>query len=114
MNFDLKTMSPAQAADLNADALLVLVPDELPRGDSPLHALVSQAVQGEDLEPGVGKWLACYRPAGLKAARVLLVRCGSGDSASLRKAVAAGVAQLKSPSLARLGVVLSLCAPDSQ
>ena len=52
MNFDLKTLSPAQAAEFPADALLVLVPDTLPKGSSPLHTLVAQALKSEDLFNG--------------------------------------------------------------
>ncbi len=114
MNFDLKTLSPAQAAEFPADALLVLVPDTLPKGSSPLHTLVAQALKSEDLEPGVGKTLACYRPEGIKAARVLLVRAGTADAVSVRKAVGMGMSQLKAPGIARLGVVFSLVAADAE
>jgi len=114
MNFDLKTLSPAQAAEFPADALLVLVPDTLPKGSSPLHALAAQALKGDDLEPGVGKSLACYRPDGIKAARVLLVRAGTADAVSVRKAVGMGMSQLKAPGITRLGVVFSLVAVDAE
>ncbi|MBN9371485.1 MAG: leucyl aminopeptidase [Hydrogenophaga sp. SCN 70-13] len=113
MNFDLKTLSPAQAAEFPADALLVLVPDALPKGQSPLHALVARALKDDDLEGGVSKSLACYRPEGIKAPRVLLVRAGTADAAALRKAVGAGVAQLKAPGVTRLAVVFSLVAVDA-
>ena len=114
MNFDLKTLSPAQAAEFPADALLVLVPDTLPKGSSPLHALAALALKGDDLEPGVGKSLACYRPDGIKAARVLLVRAGTADAVSVRKAVGMGMSQLKAPGITRLGVVFSLVAVDAE
>ncbi|AOS79751.1 MULTISPECIES: leucyl aminopeptidase [Hydrogenophaga] len=114
MNFDLKTLSPAQAAEFPADALLVLVPETLPKGSSPLHTLAAQALKGDDLEPGVGKCLPCYRPEGIKAARVVLVRAGAADAVSVRKAVGMGMAQLKAPGIARLGVVFSLVAADAE
>jgi leucyl aminopeptidase len=113
MNFELKTLTPAQAAEFPADALIVLVPDTAPKGDSPLHRLVAQAIKGADLEAGVGKSLAAYRPEGFKAARVLLVRAGRADAAALRKAVAAGVAALKGPGVAHIGVIATLVPIDN-
>jgi leucyl aminopeptidase len=113
MNVELKTLNAEQAADFAADALLVLVPDAAPKGDSPLHRLIAQALKGSDLEAGVGKLLTAYRPAGFKAARVVLVRAGQADAASLRKAVAAGVGALKGPGVAHLGLVASLVAIDN-
>jgi leucyl aminopeptidase len=113
MNFELKTLTPAQAAEFPADALIVLVPDTAPKGDSPLHRLVAQALKGSDLESGLGKSLAAYRPEGFKAARVLLVRAGRADAAALRKAVAAGVAALKGPGVAHIGVIATLVPLDN-
>lgn len=113
MNFELKTLTPAQAATFPADALLVLVPDAPTKGDSPLHRLVQQAVKGEHLETGAGKLLASYRPEGIKAARVVLAGAGKGDVASLRKAVAAGIGALKAPGVAHVAVVASLLDLDN-
>ncbi|WP_439587277.1 leucyl aminopeptidase [Hydrogenophaga sp.] len=112
MDFELKSLSPAQATQLACDALLVLVPDARPSGDAPdaLSQLVAQATKAGDLESGVAKLLACYRPEGFKAARVMLVRAGDGSAASVRKAVAAGVGALRQPGIQRLGLVLSLLA----
>ncbi|MDZ4398956.1 MAG: leucyl aminopeptidase, partial [Hydrogenophaga sp.] len=78
MDFELKSLSPNQAAQLATDALLVLVPDAKAgkAASGALHELVTSATEHGDLEPGVAKQLACYRPAGFKAARVLLVRVG--------------------------------------
>jgi leucyl aminopeptidase len=113
MNFELKTLTPAQAVQFPADALVVLVPDTAPQGDSPLHRLVAQALKGDDIEAGAGKLLATYRPEGFKAARVVLVRAGKADEAALRKAVAAGVNALKGPGVAHIAVVTSLVAIDN-
>lgn len=110
MDFELKSLSSTQAAQLACDALLVLVPDARPAGEATdaLSQLVAQASKAGDLESGVGKLLACYRPAGIKAPRLNLVRAGDGSAASIRKAVAAGVAALRQPGVQRLGLVLSL------
>jgi len=110
MDFELKSLSPTQAAQLACDALLVLVPDARPavEGTDALSQLVARVNKAGDLEAGVAKLLACYRPEGFKAARVCLVRAGDGAAASVRKAVAAGVGALRQPGVQRLGLVLSL------
>ncbi|WP_137918045.1 leucyl aminopeptidase [Hydrogenophaga sp. 2FB] len=115
MDFELKSLSPTQAAPWAVDALLVLVPDAVPKKTEAgaLPQLVAEAVQRGDLESGAGKQLLCYRPAGFKAARVLLVRVGDGSAASVRKAVAAGVSALKQPGVKKLGLLLSLFDADS-
>ena len=110
MDFELKSLSPAQAAQLACDAMLVLVPDARTSGEAPdaLSQLVARVLKAGDLEPGLAKQLACYRPEGFKAARVHLVRAGDGSASSVRRAVAAGVGALKLPRVQRLGIVLSL------
>ena len=110
MDFELKSLSPKQAAALAVDALLVLVPEAKPAkssGDA-LSDLVASATQQGDLEVGLGKQLACYRPTGIKATRVLLVRAGDGSATSVRKAVSSGVAALKQPGVKKVALVLSL------
>jgi leucyl aminopeptidase len=112
MNFELKSLSALQAAQLSVDALLVLVPDagsDTPSTDGgALAELIQLATTRGDMESGVGKCLACYRPTGFKAARVVLVRAGDGSANSVRKAVAAGMSSLKLPAVKKLGLVLSL------
>jgi len=115
MDFELKALTAAQADSLAADALLVLVPDEgVPASGSALAGLATDAVQRGDLEAGVGKTLACYRPAGVKATHVVLVRAGNGSAAAVRKAVAAGMTLLRQPSLRKLGLVLSWLPESAQ
>jgi leucyl aminopeptidase len=115
MDFELKSFSPEQAAALDVDALLVLVPDNLsttPSGGA-LATLASEAAAKLDLEAGLGKTLACYRVPGIRASRVVLVRAGDGSAAAVRKAVSAGVACLKQPNVQKLCLVLSLSDSDS-
>ncbi len=113
MDFELKTLSPSLAAGLVVDALLVLVPDTVATAKAdPLNELVASAIRLGDLESSVGKTLVCYQAAGFKATRVVLVRAGSGGAANVRKAVAAGVAQLKLPNVKKLGLLLSLLPDD--
>ncbi len=115
MDFELKSVSLADAAKWSADALVVLVPDSLPPGkpDSPLAVVIAQAHKSGALEAGVAKLLAAYQVGGVQAARVLLVRAGDGSPASVRKAVSSAVAALKQPGVQKLAVLLSLIAPSS-
>jgi len=115
MNFELKSLTPAQAAQFPADALLVALPDSLPKAmaSSP-DALSRLAVQAlGDLEAGVGQMLPCYRVDGIKAPRVLLVRAGDGSAAAVRKAVSAGTAALRQNGIERLALALSLLPDDA-
>ncbi len=116
MDFELRSLSSAQAAQLACDALLVLLPDTPSTRNAtatgPLDRLVAQATRDGDLEPGVAKSLACYRPEGIKAARVLLMRAGDGTPGAVRKAVVTGVGLLRQPGVKRLGVVLGLLDAD--
>ncbi len=114
MDFELKSLLPAEAAALPCDALLVLVPEALAPELAPgsLHELLAAVMRDGDLEPGVGKTLACYRVAGIQASRVLLVRAGDATPAAVRKAVAAGVAQLKQPGVKKIALLLSLIDAD--
>jgi leucyl aminopeptidase len=113
MDFELKSLSPAQAATLAVDALVVLVPDTEPAkaGKSALEALIGQAVRQGALEKGAGKLLASFQVAGIQAPRVVLVRAGEGSAAGVRKAVAAAVGTLKQPAVRKLGLLLGLVNP---
>ncbi|WP_439113171.1 leucyl aminopeptidase [Hydrogenophaga sp.] len=115
MDFELKSLSPEQAASMAADALLVLVPDNLSATPlaGALATLTSEAASKGDLEAGLGKTLSCYRVPGIKARRVVLVRAGDGSGSAVRKAVAAGLASLKQPNIKKLGLVLSLLDHNS-
>lgn len=114
MNFELKSLSPDQSAGLAVDALVVLVPDnqlnEQGKAPAVLTDLIDDARRRGDLETGAGKCLSCYRPQGVKAARVVLVGAGDGSAAVVRKAVAAAMSSLKVPQVRKLGLVLNLLA----
>ena len=82
MDFELKSLSLAQADKLAVDALLVLLPDTpalSSEAPSALQALAQSVLKQGDLEPGLAKALMCYRPADIKATRVVLVRAGDGS-----------------------------------
>jgi leucyl aminopeptidase len=116
MDFELKSLTPAQAAALAVDALVVLIPDKLPdtKSGSPLEALMADAGRQGALEPGVGKTLACFQVAGVKAPRVVLVRAADGAPMAVRKAVTAAVGALKLPGVHKIGLLLSLVEPGAE
>ena len=110
MDFELKSVSLDQSSRLSLDALLVAVPDGLSisaSADNPLSRLISQALAPGGLEEGVGKLLVCFRPAGIKAARVVLVRTGQSRPSDVKKAIAAAAAQVRQPGTAKVGLMLS-------
>jgi leucyl aminopeptidase len=115
MDFELKSLSAQQADSLGTDALLVLVPDlwDKHADKGTLATLIGEAIGSGHLEAGLGKTLAAYRVAGIKAPRVLLVRAGEGAPAAVRKAVLAGVGALKQPGIRKLGLVFVGLAPQA-
>ena len=109
MDFELKSLTPAQADKLAVDALVVLIPDSATLASEPSTACVELArrmLKLGDLEPGVGKTLVCYRPEGIKAARVVFARVGDGSASEIRKATIAAVGALKAADVKKLGVML--------
>ena len=96
MNFQLKSLTLAQATTLSTDALVVLVPATLPRDSSPLGTLVTQAVRAGDLDLAKpGKLLPMWRVPGIQAPRLVLVTLGEGQPKHWRQAVTAAMASLK-------------------
>lgn len=100
MNFQLKSLTLAQAATLQSDALVVLVPSILPQDSSALGTLIAQAVRSADLDLSkTGKTLSLWRVPGLKATRLVLVTLGEGQARQWRQAVTAAMGALKGASL---------------
>lgn len=114
MNFELKALPLLQADKSALDALLVLVPDSHVPATKPtdpaLARFIGQARSAGDFETAVGKSLLGYRVEGVKAPRVLLMGVGDGSASSVRRAVVAGMGQLKGAKVKKAGVVLSLLA----
>jgi leucyl aminopeptidase len=120
MDFQLKTLTTAQAANDKTDALIVLVAEQpgveavakssssaaAPRDDA-LAALIAQVREAGDLPAKAGKSLSLYRPAGIAAPRVVLVSTGDGLPASVRSAVLAGVGAVKAANPKRLTIVFA-------
>ncbi|MGI4777307.1 MAG: leucyl aminopeptidase [Janthinobacterium lividum] len=121
MDFQLKTLTTAQAASEKTDALIVLVGPETTAAKSTttvaasndaLAAFVDKARSAGDLPDKVGRLLSLYRPDGIVAPRVVLVATGDGKPASVRTAVVAAVGAVKTCNPKRLTIVFAFAADD--
>jgi leucyl aminopeptidase len=111
MDFQLKTLSTAQAANEKTDALILLVADGAktaapPKSDA-LAALVESARKAGDLPDKPGKLLALYRSAGVAAPRVVLASIGDGTAGAVRSAVAAAVQSVRAGAPKRVAIVFA-------
>jgi leucyl aminopeptidase len=108
MDFELKKLNLAQAAQTAAACVLVLVAKEAqasgpakkskgaPQSDA-LSALLAQARHAGDFDGSAGQLLQAYALAGVKSSRVMLVGVGSGQAKDVGKAVAAALGAFKAP-----------------
>ena len=96
MNFELKTLSLADATTEKCDGLLVFVAASFKAGSDALSPLIAQAQKAGDLESKPGKYLSLYAPAGITAPRVVIAAMGDGSAKQIRQAVAAAVAAVRS------------------
>ena len=129
MNFELKTLSPAQAAALPASLLMLLVTKTSSTGartsDGPVGALLASARASGDCDGSPAKLLQAYALPGIRATKVMLVGVGDGTARDVSKAVAAAIAAYKpgspadpagstSPAkTAKVQVVIGLAGLDS-
>lgn len=113
MNYDFQSQDLAAAAQERCDALVVLVPDGLRAGRSPLELLVAQAIKAADLDTTAAKPLCLYRASQVKADKLVLVGISAGAAAQVRAGITAALAQVKSPKLKRLVVAFAAPAQDA-
>ena len=104
MNFEIKALEMAAAAAEKCDLLVVLVPKDFKPAKDEVSQLVGGALKSGDLETGVGKCLALYRPSQCAAVRVVLASAGEGKARQVKNAVQAALGLGKSASLKRLVV----------
>ena len=107
MDFQLKTLSTAQAATEKCDALIVLAAAGTSPSKDVIATLVADARKAGDLGDKAGKLLALYRPPRVAAPRVLLASVGDGKPASVRAAVLAAVAAAKATDPKRVAIVFA-------
>jgi leucyl aminopeptidase len=108
MDFELKTLTAAGAANEKCDVLLVLVPEGFRAGKDPVSRLAGAALAAGDLETKPGKVLQAYRAEGI-AARVILAGAGDGAGRRVQQAVQAAVGALRSTAAKKMVILL----PDS-
>lgn len=104
MNFELKPMGLAGAADEKTDALIILIPQTFKAGKDDLSTLISDALKAADFEAKPGKLLSLYRPPQTSAVRVVLAGIGDGSAKQVRTAVLAAVGAVKTSTLHKLSV----------
>ena len=107
MDFQLKTLSTAQAASEKCDVLIVLAAAGTSPSKDVIATLVADARKAGDLGDKAGKLLALYRPPRVAAPRVLLASVGDGKPASVRAAVLAAVAAAKATDPKRVAIVFA-------
>ena len=110
MDVEYKTLSLNQAASVQADALVIAIPDAMPDAAALAHGRAADSagaklagwlqrvLESGDLEDGAGKCLFSHGGA-CEAKRVVLVRVGDGSAASVRKGVLSAMAGLRQPAV---------------
>jgi leucyl aminopeptidase len=107
MDFELKTLDLAGAANEKTDVLLVLVTEGFQAtGKDPLSRLISAALAARDLESKPGKMLQAYRIEGVAAPRLLLVGAGDGSGRRVQAAMNAAAGVLRSSAARKLTILL--------
>jgi leucyl aminopeptidase len=108
MDFDILVPGKAGLGGIDADALLVLVVGEKPPAAlvGPLASLLATAASQGDFAFKAGQALYAHQVAGVKARRVLFVWAADAGAKALRKAMAAGVAQVKGGGARHLAVAV--------
>ena len=98
MDFKSQLAGSKGLAGTAADALLVLVAGQEMPGDldGVLAETLAAAIKQGDFTLKAGQTLYAHQLAGVKAARVVFAHAGDGSAKALRKAVAAGLAPIKS------------------
>ena len=107
MDFKTQVVAATGACGVVADALLVLVSgDKLPSDlQTPLGTAMAAAHSAGEFSFKAGQVFYAHQLAGVKAARVLFVHAGDASPKAVRKAVHAGVTQIKSGGSKSLAVL---------
>ncbi len=113
MDFRHQVATPASLSEISADALLLVVhgsviDDALAPA---ISSLIGEAVDAGDLQLKAGRSLYLHRPAGVKAARLLVVGAATASVKSFKAAVAAGLGQLKSSGAKHIAVAVADANP---
>lgn len=106
-------------SQVTADALLLVLTSELASTADPvLDKLIKDAIAADDFALKSGRALYMHRPAGVKAARLLLLAASDASAKSFKGAVLKGLGQLKDLGAAHVAVAgaqgLALTADHAQ
>lgn len=119
MDFEFKSLTLDTAASAKADALVVLLPDELPAtsvGSSGAGLLewIQKAVKSGEIEDGLGKLVSSTLGSQCVAGRLVVVRAGDGSATAVRKACLAAAATLRAEHVKKVFLFTGLVnvAPD--
>jgi len=98
MDFRHQISAPEALAGMDVDALVLIVVGDSsdPALDTAVAGLVADAVKSGDFEFKSGRTLYLHRPAGLKAARLVVAAATAATPKAFKKAVVAALGQLKS------------------
>ncbi|MGE4241474.1 leucyl aminopeptidase [Ramlibacter sp.] len=111
MDFELKTMTAAQAAAEKCDVLVVLVGESMKgakagKAQDAVARLAATAVAAGDLDTKAGKLLHAYRAEGIAATRVVLAGVGDGSGKRVQSGVQAAMSALRGSKAKRLAILL--------
>ncbi len=108
MDFRHQIAAAAALSTVAADALLLVVAGEAVDAslDQKLASLLHDAIAQDDWKLKAGSKLYLHRPAGVKAARVVVVASGGQELKAFKSAVAAGLAQVKGSGARHAAVAL--------
>ncbi len=108
MDFRHQISSPGALAGLTADALLVVIHGDAfdPTLDAPIAAAIRDAVSHGDFQFKAGRTLYVHRPAGVKAARLVVAAAGAAGVKAFKTALTQGLAQLKGLGAKHVAVAL--------
>jgi leucyl aminopeptidase len=109
MDFRHLVSSPAALASVAADALVVVVAGESVDGslDGAVRALIDDAVAQGDFRFKAGRTLYLHRPAGLKAARLVVAAAGGDSVKAFKTALAHALGGLKNLGARHVAVALA-------
>jgi len=97
MDFRHQISAAESLSSIAADALMLVVAGEAPGAapDKSVASVISDAVERGDFKLKAGQTLYVHRPAGMKAARLIVAASGEVTPKAFKKAVSAALGQLK-------------------
>jgi leucyl aminopeptidase len=109
MDFRHQIVPNGALSALAADALLVVIHGAAvdPSLDAPIAAAINDAVAHGDFQFKAGRTLYVHRPAGIKAARLVVAAAGGPTVKAFKTALAQGLAQLKGLGAKHVAVALA-------